>query len=155
MTLLDRILLLATGLAAIYALWLFYGAYQKTKALHYIYYMLGFGVLLVSGLLLIFLGWGILVSPYVLIVSSLIPLGLSLGIANQYYPGWKKIFRLVRAGRLAGNCVYIPGCPGSEEGGGTAVPWCSRVDHLPRADLRREERESSQGILVGLALAAC
>ncbi len=92
MTLLDRILLLATGLAAIYALWLFYGAYQKTKALHYIYYMLGFGVLLVSGLLLIFLGWGILVSPYVLIVSSLIPLGLSLGIANQYYPGWKKIF---------------------------------------------------------------
>jgi len=25
-------------------------------------------------------------------VASLIPLGLSLGIANQYYPGWKKIF---------------------------------------------------------------
>jgi hypothetical protein len=54
--------------------------------------MLGFAVLLVSGLLLIFLGWGILKSPYVLTVASLIPLGISLGIANQYYPGWKKAF---------------------------------------------------------------
>ena len=92
MSILDRIILLLTGLTAIYALWQFYGAYQKTKALHYIYYMLGFAVLLVSGLLLIFLGWGILKSPYVLTVASLIPLGISLGIANQYYPGWKKAF---------------------------------------------------------------
>lgn len=92
MNLLDRIFLLATGLVAIYALWHFYGAYQKTRSLHHIYYMLGFGVLLVSGLLLIFLGWDILASPFVLTVASLIPLGLSLGIANQYYPGWKKTF---------------------------------------------------------------
>ncbi len=52
--------------------------------------MLGFAVLLVSGLLLIFLGWEILASPYVLTVASLIPLGISLGIANQYFPQWKK-----------------------------------------------------------------
>jgi hypothetical protein len=92
MTLLDQILLLLTGLLAIYLLCRFYGRYQKERDLYDIYYMLGFAVLLVSGLLLIFLGWDILASPYVLTVASLIPLGISLGIANQYYPGWKKFY---------------------------------------------------------------
>ena len=45
-----------------------------------------------SGLLLIFLGWDILASPLVLTVASLIPLGISLGIANQFYKGWKKLY---------------------------------------------------------------
>ena len=92
MTILDRVFLLVTGLLAIYLLWRFYGRYQIEKALYDIYYMLGFAVLLVSGLLLIFLGWGILASPYVLTVASLIPLGISLGIANEYYPRWKKAY---------------------------------------------------------------
>ncbi len=92
MTILDRIILLVTGLLAIYLVWRFYGRYQKGKALYDIYYMLGFAVLLVSGLLLIFLGWGILASPYVLTVASLIPLGISLGIANQYFPQWGKSY---------------------------------------------------------------
>ena len=92
MTILDRILLLITGLVALYLLWRFYTRYSKQKNLHDIYYMMGFLVLLVSGLLLIFLGWGILASPYVLTVASLIPLGISLGIMNQYYPKYKKIY---------------------------------------------------------------
>lgn len=54
--------------------------------------MLGFAVLLVSGLLLIILAWGILASPYVLTVESLIPLGISVGIANEYFPQWKKAY---------------------------------------------------------------
>ena len=92
MPLLDQIILLLTGLIAIYLIWRFYGRYQKEKGLYDIYYMLGFAVLLVSGLLLIFLGWDILASPYVLTVASLIPLGISLGIANQYYQQWKKAY---------------------------------------------------------------
>jgi hypothetical protein len=60
--------------------------------LYDIYYLMGFAVLLVSGLLLIFLGYGILASPLVLTVASLIPLGISLGITNQYFPAWKKYF---------------------------------------------------------------
>jgi hypothetical protein len=92
MTILDRIIVLITGLLAIYLVWRFYGRYQKGKALYDIYYLLGFTVLLVSGLLLIFLGWGILASPYVLTVASLIPLGISLGIANEYFPQWKKAY---------------------------------------------------------------
>lgn len=90
MTLLDRLFLLITGLTALYLIWRFYTRYQKEKNLYDIYYILGFAVLLVSGLLLIFLGWDILASPYVLTVATLIPLGISLGVANQFYPGWKK-----------------------------------------------------------------
>ncbi|HEY5982001.1 MAG TPA: hypothetical protein VIU38_00895 [Anaerolineales bacterium] len=93
MTLLDRILLLATGLVAIYLLYRFWMRHSKGKGLHDVYYMMGFAVLLISGLLLIFLGYDILASPYVLTVASLIPLGISMGIAEEYYPAWKKAFK--------------------------------------------------------------
>jgi hypothetical protein len=92
MTIFDRLILLATGLVAIYALWRFYGRYQKQKKLHDLYYMMTFAVLLVSGLLLIFLGYGILASPYILTIASLIPLGLAMGLMNQLYPGIKRYY---------------------------------------------------------------
>jgi hypothetical protein len=93
MTLLDKVLLLATGLVAIYLLYRFWGRYSKGKALYDTYYILGFLVLLVSGLLLIFLGYDILASPYVLTVASLIPLGISIGIVEQYFPSWKRAYK--------------------------------------------------------------
>ena len=74
----DFVFLLLTGLLAAYLCWIFYQRYTQTKALRNLYYLMGFAVLLVSGLLLIFLGLGILSSPYVLTVASLIPLGLAL-----------------------------------------------------------------------------
>jgi len=95
---LDNLFLLLTGLLAIYLIWRFYTRYSSGKALHDTYYLLGFIVLLVSGLLLIFMGYGILglggtaLSPFILPVASLIPLGISLGIANQFFPSWKKNF---------------------------------------------------------------
>ena len=88
----DNLILLITGLVALYLVWRFYTRYSKEKKLWDIYYMMGFAVLLVSGLLLIFLGYSILASPYVLTVASLIPLGISLGLMNQYYPEWKKAY---------------------------------------------------------------
>jgi hypothetical protein len=48
--------------------------------------MLGFELFLVSGLFLILLGWSISASPYVFIIASFIPLGISLGIAKDYHP---------------------------------------------------------------------
>jgi hypothetical protein len=63
MTIFDRIILLVTGLVALYLVWRFYTRYQGEKKLHDIYYMMGFLVLLGSGLLLIALGWDILASP--------------------------------------------------------------------------------------------
>lgn len=89
----DNLFLLLTGLIAAYLCWYFWWRYNLHKALHNIYYLMGFAVLLVSGLLLIFLGLDILPSPWVLTVSSLIPLGISMGIAEEYYPGWKKYFK--------------------------------------------------------------
>ena len=92
MTIFDRIVLLLTGLTAIYLLYYFFKRYQKEKALYDVYYMLGFVVLLVSGLLLIFFGWGILDSPLVLTVATLIPLGISMGLMNQFRPKYKKAY---------------------------------------------------------------
>ena len=92
MTMLDRIILLATGLVALYLIYRFYARWSKKKALHDIYYAMGFLVLFVSGVLLIILGYGILASPWVLTVASLIPLGISLGIMNQYFKEYKKAY---------------------------------------------------------------
>ena len=90
---LDNLFLLLTGLLAAYLCWYFWQRYAQNKALCNLYYLMGFAVLLVSGLLLIFLGLGILSSPYVLTVASLIPLGISMGVAEEYYPSWKKAFK--------------------------------------------------------------
>ena len=112
MELLDQVILLATGLVAIYLIWRFFTRCQEKRGLHDAYYLLGFIVLLVSGLLLIFLGYDILSSPYVLTVASLIPLGISLGIANQYYPEWKKAFSwFALIGFLAIGITSILGSP--------------------------------------------
>lgn len=89
----DNLFLLLTGLVAIYLLWRFYTRWSKSKALYDIYYMMGFAVLLVAGLLLIFLGLGILGKPAVLTVASLIPLGISMGLVEQYFPKWKTAFK--------------------------------------------------------------
>jgi hypothetical protein len=90
---LDNLFLLLTGLLAAFLCWFFWKRYNLHKALHNVYYLIGFAVLLVSGLLLIFLGLGILASPWVLTVASLIPLGISIGIVEEYYPAWKKAFK--------------------------------------------------------------
>jgi FtsH-binding integral membrane protein len=88
----DRISLLLTGLTALYLIWRFYGRYSKEKALYDIYYMMGFAVLFVSGVLLIFLGWIALASPYILTIATLIPLGISMGLMNQFMPQYKKAY---------------------------------------------------------------
>jgi hypothetical protein len=88
----DRLALLATGLVAIYLIWHLFGRYRSKKGLHDVYYLLAFVVLLVSGLLLIGLGWDILASPYVLTVATLIPLGISMGLMNQFLPEYKRYY---------------------------------------------------------------
>lgn len=117
---LDNLFLLLTGLTAAYLLWRFYTRWRREKATYDVYYMMGFLVLLVSGLLLIFLGLGILASPYVLTVASLIPLGISMGIAEQYFPQWKKAFKwFALAGFLA---IAVFSIAGIEIGRKIAVP---------------------------------
>ena len=90
---LDNLFLLLTGLLAAYLCWYFWKRYNLHKALHNVYYLMGFAVLLVSGLLLIFLGLDILASPLVLTVASLIPLGISMGLVEEYFPQYKKVYK--------------------------------------------------------------
>ena len=99
MTWFDRIVLLITGLTAVYLIWRFYGRYTQKKGLYDLYYIPGFAVLFVSGVLLILLGYEILglggsaLSPYILPIASLIPLCISIGIVQQYYPEYKRPYK--------------------------------------------------------------
>jgi hypothetical protein len=49
----------------------------------------GFGVILVAGLLLIILGFDVLDSPLVVIASTVIPLSLSLGLVWEHLAAWR------------------------------------------------------------------
>jgi hypothetical protein len=112
--------LLLTGLTAAYLLWRFYGRWSKGRALYDVYYGMGFLVLLVSGLLLIFLGLGILSSPYVLTVASLIPLGISMGLVEQYFPQYKRPYKwFALVGFLA---IAVSSIAGIEIGRKISVP---------------------------------
>ena len=82
-----------TGLIAAYLCWIFWNRFDLHKALYNAYYLMGFTVLLISGLLLIFLGLDTLSSPWVLTIASLIPLGISMGLAEEYFPAWKKAYK--------------------------------------------------------------
>ncbi len=89
MTLFDRIVLLLTGLTAIYLLYRFFTNYREKKNRCAIYYMISFTVLLVAGLLLIAFSYDALASPLVVIVAVLIPAGLALGLVAQMLPKYE------------------------------------------------------------------
>jgi hypothetical protein len=85
-TIFDRILLLATVLLAA---WQVAIGVDGAETLPMIAYTVGFGVLLVAGLLLIILGFDVLDSPIVVIVSTIIPLSLSLGLVWEHLAAWR------------------------------------------------------------------
>jgi hypothetical protein len=85
-TILDRILLLATGLLAA---WQIAVGIDHLSTLSILAYTVGFGVLLVAGLLLIILGFDVLDSPVVVILSTAIPLSLSLGLVWEHLAAYR------------------------------------------------------------------
>ena len=114
---LDRILLLLTGLLAAYQI----VAMDGITGLAGWAYTIAFGVLLVAGLLMIIMGFEVLDSPWVVIVSTIIPLSLSLGLVAEYLPAWTTPYlifvivgflavvatRLVTPGKLATFTLVI------------------------------------------------
>jgi hypothetical protein len=92
MTLLDRLILLATGLVAIYLLWRFYNHYRESSKSRNIYYIISFAVLLVAGLLLIIFTYDALESPVVIIVAVLIVAGLAVGLASDLFPKYERAY---------------------------------------------------------------
>ncbi len=86
MTILNRIILLITGHAAGYMIVTgIEGLNIWTTAC----YTIAFGVLVLSCLLLMLFGFEILNNALVVLVATLIPLSLSLGIISNYLPHYK------------------------------------------------------------------
>jgi hypothetical protein len=81
----DRIFLLAAVLLAAYQI---IAGLEGLKALSIWAYTIGFGTLLVSCLLLIILGFGGFNSQAVVIVSTAIPLSISLGMVADHLPAF-------------------------------------------------------------------
>jgi hypothetical protein len=77
----DRIVLLLTALLAAYQVAV---GIEGLDSFAILCYTIAFGVLLVACLLLLILGFEILDSPLVMIVSTIIPLSLSLGLVWEY-----------------------------------------------------------------------
>jgi hypothetical protein len=112
MSALDRILLLITGLLAAYQVVV---GVEGLGSLVVASYTIAFGVLLVACLLLFILGFEVLDSPVVIVVFTIIPLSLSLGLVAEYLPhltipyliyvilGFLGVFftRLASAGKIA------------------------------------------------------
>ncbi len=87
MNVFDIIALLLTGLVAAYLVFRLFQDYQSKdpKPRPNVPYMVSFTVLLVSGLLLIIFGWGILPRPEIIVVTTLIPLALAVGLVCEFH----------------------------------------------------------------------
>lgn len=90
----DVIILLLTGLVAIYMIFRFVQRQKnaQTAGVWNIYYMVGFLVLLVAGLLLIIFGWKALGNNFVAVVAGLIPFSLATGLVAQFYSKYAKAY---------------------------------------------------------------
>lgn len=80
-SILDRLFLLLTALLAAYQI---VQGIEGLDSFTILTYTIAFGVLLLAALLLLILGLEILDSPLVVIVSTIIPLSLSLGLISQF-----------------------------------------------------------------------
>lgn len=85
----DRIFLLLTAILAAYQIAVGIDGFDTVSI---IAYTLAFGVLLVAGLLLIILGFEVLDSPVVVVISTMIPLALSLGMVWQYLASFRTLY---------------------------------------------------------------
>ena len=86
---LDRTLLLLTGLLAGYQIAI---GIDRMDSVSIIAYTIAFGVILVAGLLLIILGFDVLEAPVVVIISTIIPLTLSLGLIWQHLASLRTVY---------------------------------------------------------------
>ena len=92
---LDRILLLLTVLLASYQV---SAGIDGFDTLPIIAYTIAFGVILVAALLIFILGFGVLDSPIVVIVSTIIPLSLAVGLIHQHaasFGTWYLVFAII------------------------------------------------------------
>ena len=130
LTSLDRILLLVTGILAAYQVAV---GIDGFSTLPIIAYTIAFGVLLVAGLLLIILGFEVLDSPIVVIVSTIIPLSLATGLVWQHLASFGPLpglrHRRVSWRLSLTRSFPMPGQTPNDRPG--TCPWHRRHDDLP------------------------
>jgi hypothetical protein len=87
----DRILLVLTSLLAGYQVAV---GINGLDTVPITVYTIGFGILLVAGLLMIILGFEALDSPILVVISTVIPLSLSLGLVWEYLASYQTPYLL-------------------------------------------------------------
>ncbi|MCD6090907.1 MAG: hypothetical protein J7J72_05365 [Bacteroidales bacterium] len=95
-TLLDQVILLITGLTAVYLIYRFIQANKDTaeQTKYYYHYIVSFAVLFVAGVLIILFDFAILARPEIKIVATLIPFALATGLICQFYEKYAKPYVL-------------------------------------------------------------
>jgi len=89
MSALDRVLLFITVFLAAYQIVI---GIDNLSTAPIIAYTIAFGVLLLAALLLIILGLDVLDSPIVVIVSTIIPISLSLGLVWEHLASYRTLY---------------------------------------------------------------
>jgi len=89
MSILDRVLLLGTGLLAAYQIVV---GIDKLSSTSITAYTIGFGVLLLSALLLFILGFSVLDNSIVVIISTIIPLSISTGLIWEHLAAYRTFY---------------------------------------------------------------
>ncbi len=89
MSVINRFILLALVLAASYAV-----ITSGSSACPMVTwsFTVGFGILVIAGLLLIILGYPVLINPLVMILSTMIPLSFSMGLVAHFYPHFRMAY---------------------------------------------------------------
>jgi hypothetical protein len=87
--LIDRIVLLSTGVVASFQVVSGLNHFSDLTAL---YYTIAFGILIIACILLILFGFDILENKAVVVISSFIPLFISLGLVNSYLPDYHCLY---------------------------------------------------------------
>lgn len=86
---LNRILLFATVFLAAYQIAI---GIDQMDNVSIIAYTIAFGVILVAGLLLVILGFEVLDAPIVVIISTIIPLSLAMGLVWQHLASYRTLY---------------------------------------------------------------
>ncbi|HID39695.1 MAG TPA: hypothetical protein EYP36_09305 [Calditrichaeota bacterium] len=89
MSAVARILFLLTALAAAYEVVV---GIENYSQLTIIYFTLGFGIILLSALLILLMGYDILENPALSVVATILPVSFALGLVNEYLTEWHLFF---------------------------------------------------------------
>ncbi|MBI9045694.1 MAG: hypothetical protein JEZ06_14485 [Anaerolineaceae bacterium] len=83
MSISDRVLLFLTALLASFQVM---GGIEGLGVKAISSYTVGFGALLLAAILMAIMGFEVLESPFVVIVSTVIPLSIAMGLVSSYFP---------------------------------------------------------------------